>query len=741
MNDTSEVKLHFLDYWRTIKVRAGLVVLTFLLVMVTAGVTTYFLPREFFSKVTMEVKPDNSGPLANGVFGGSGRGGLDPMFVPTQFQILQRKEILYPVIDQLKLIEAWSGSGQKMSQESAYLKLIRMMDLKEVRNTGLIEIGIYSIDAQEAANIANTLAVVYRETRLRQLQDGIDRALAQLKDELEHQRKTVLEAATEMAQVRERDSIIDQDPENMNAVVATADRNVVDIEKQVNEKRLKVTEIKGQFEAIMKMKPEELRQVLQTLNMEDQVVNRMVQSLQDATAKEAELSTSGLGDNHPRLKSVRSQKEVFLNTLSETLDGVRRSQASKLQIEESILKDLEAKLATAMKAQIEDKQKTRAYIDAKTKYIQAKKIAEAAQIKLNTEQIDRRIDFEPAKIWERAEKSQYWARPNVAAYMVLAAIVGLIVGVSLAFFIEYLDTSVKTLEDVEKHLQVPVLAVVPKNVHVLMNTEGDTADAEIYRILRANVEFNKPNRNANTITVVSGGPGEGKSTTLNNLAFVCAQGGYNVLVVDGDLRRPSQHRIFEIDHKHGLADYLKDPGVTIDEITRPTKLDNLSFIPSGRLPESSVGILNSQRMVEFIQQVKTQYDLVFFDAPPILGVSDGAVLASECDLTLMVIQHRRFPRAMLQRVKQAVQQAGGTLIGVVLNNVDQKHDEGYYSAYNDYYTKPVRERQPKAAAASRRTVKPAVEPEPAPASTPTPVAANGGKGHAIKPRAEDEEDY
>lgn len=734
MNDTSEVKLHFLDYWRTIKVRAGLVVLTFLLVMVTAGVTTYFLPREFYSKVTMEVKPDNSGPV--NVFGGSGRSGVDPMFVPTQFQILQKKEILYPVIENLKLIEAWSSEGHRITQEAAYMKLVRMMDLREVRNTGLIEIGIYSTDAQEAANVANTLAVVYREKRLSDLQEGIDRALSQLKDELDRQRKTVLEAATEMAQVRERDNIIDQDPESPNAVVATADRNVVDIEKQVNEKRLKVTESKGQFEAIMKMKPEELREVLHTLNMEDQVVNRMVQSLQDATAKEAELSSSGLGENHPRLKAVRSQKEVYLQTLAEQLESIRKSQASKLQIEEGILNELQTRLSDAMKAQIEDKKKTAAYIEAKTKYIQAKKISEAAQIKLNTEQIDRRIDFEPAKIWERAEKSSYWARPNVAAYMVLASIVGLIVGVSLAFFIEYLDTSVKTIEDVEKHLQVPVLAVVPKNVHVLMNTVGDTADAEIYRILRANVEFNKPNRNANTITVVSGGPGEGKSTTLNNLAYVCAQGGYHVLVIDGDLRRPSQHRLFEIDNKRGLVDYLKGDA-TIDEITRPTKLDNLSFIPSGRLPENSVGILNSQRMVEFIKQVKTQYDLVFFDAPPILGVSDGSVLASECDVTLMVIQHRRFPRAMLQRVKGAVQQAGGTLIGVVLNNVDAKHDEGYYSAYNDYYTKPAREKQPKAAPAPRRTVKPLAETAPVPA----PVAANGGNGPAIKPRTEDEEDY
>ena len=136
----------------------------------------------------------------------------------------------------------------------------------------------------------------------------------------------------------------------------------------------------------------------------------------------------------------------------------------------------------------------------------------------------------------------------------------------------------------------------------------------------------------------------------------------------------------------GLTDYLLGRA-EVDEIIKTTKIDNLSFIPSGQLPGDSVGILNSQRMTDLIAKVKSQYDLVFFDSPPILGVSDGSVLASEVDITIMVVQHRRFPRAMLQRVKQAVLNVGGRLIGVVLNNVDSKHDDGYsyYNSYNEYY--------------------------------------------------------
>src|SRR5436190_24326987 len=109
MNESNEVKLHFLDYWRIIKLRMGLILLTFFLVMVTAGVTTYFLPKEFYSKVTMEVKMDNSGPISP--FGNSGQRSSDPQFVATQFQILQKTEVLYPVIEKLELVKEFSPPG------------------------------------------------------------------------------------------------------------------------------------------------------------------------------------------------------------------------------------------------------------------------------------------------------------------------------------------------------------------------------------------------------------------------------------------------------------------------------------------------------------------------------------------------------------------------------------------------------------------------------------------------------
>jgi len=717
MNQPSEVKLHFLDYWRVIKLRMGLIMLAFFLVMITAGITTYFLPREYFSRVKMDVKEDNSGPVQ--VFGQQMARGYNPNFVTLQFQVLQTTEILYPVIERLDLIKEYSpAGGPRIRLQEAFYKLRNAMQLQEVRNTPMIELGIYNTDPQLAANIANTIAIVYQEKRQADLEQNVNRGLAQLDEEVRKKRKEVEDAAGLAAKIRAREGITDPDVDNSSSTPGPAEQVMTLDVAKVNEARSLVSQLSTQLQRIDTLKPEELMDALRTLNIEDPTVMKNLPLRQDAMAEEARLLHSGVGENHPRIKSLRAQRAVYEDILSRQLDSIRRSQATKLKIEQDRLAALDAELDRSKKEQIDQKGKLLEYVDAKNKYILARKVVENAELTLASERMKINIQQTAAKIWEKAEPAMYPAKPKVPAYMAVAAVVGLLVGCALAFFIEYLDTSVKTLDDAERFLQSPVLAVIPKDVSILIRTAGDTADAEAYRILRANVEFNKPSRDANTFTLISGGPGEGKSTTLNNLAFTCARGGYNVLVIDADLRRPAQHTFFDVENNIGLTDYLIGTA-DLEDVIKTTRIDNLSFIASGQLPEESVGILNSQRMTDLVRKVKTQYDLVFFDAPPILGVSDGSVLVSEVDMTIMVVQHRRFPRAMLQRVKQAVANVGGRLIGVVINNVDTRHDEGYgyYNNYTDYYAP----RRPEA-------------PRGLPARAPAAIAA-------IKPARDEREDY
>ena len=709
--DSTEVRLHFLDYWRVVRNRISIILVVFLITVVTAGIFVYFMPRQYYSKVTIEVKPEE--------FRGADLTGVgshvqsDMRLQPTQFNIIQQTEILYPVIDNLGLLQKWGAKdGQPLPKEAAYWKLRKMLDMREVRNTDLIDIGVYSTDKDEAAQIANSIAVVYQDKRRNDQLQIVDRALAQLQEQVEMQRKKAETASVEQAKIAVQQGIVDPDPNTLGTGSDIDTQTVRATEQQVDESRGKVAELRTQLQQIEKLSPDELMVALHLLNIDDPTVAKVLPLYQESVAEEARLINSGLGPNHPKIKSLRASKQVYGQQLSEQIGALRKMLGTRLEIAQTTLTALESKLDESRKQFTERKTQTSDYLEAKATAIQAKRLLEDTERQLATQRMQMGITPTVAKIWSKAEPALGPSKPNVLAYMSLAVFVGLLLGVGLAFFLEYLDTSVKTLDDVEKFLGVPVLAVVPKGVSILMNASGDSPHAEAFRILRTNIEFNRKTPNANSITIVSGGPGEGKSTTLCNLAFTCAKGGYNVLVVDADLRRPSQHRLFNIDNRVGLTNYLTG-NMPFEEIVRATQVENLSFIPSGLLPQDAVGILNSQRMIELINEAKRSYDMVFFDSPPILGVSDGSVLASEVDISVMVIEHRRFPRSMLQRVKQAVTSVGGNLLGVVLNKVDARHEDyGYYGGYYDYYAPQREDAQPKPprARAARTNSAPNVRP-------------------------------
>jgi capsular exopolysaccharide synthesis family protein len=291
------------------------------------------------------------------------------------------------------------------------------------------------------------------------------------------------------------------------------------------------------------------------------------------------------------------------------------------------------------------------------------------------------------QITDLAQPGKAPVKPNKTLNITLGLIFGLIMGIGLAFFIEYLDTSVKTIDDVERAFQSPVLGVIPQNVGYLVDEGPESRHAEAYRVLRTNILFSRKDDKLNTIVIVSAGAGEGKSTTTLNLATVFAQTGSRVLVVDSDLRRPTLHKLLHVSNNLGLTNYLLKQN-SLAEIVQTTGVPMLDFMASGKLPNSSMGILGSIQMKDLISELKQRYDYIFFDSPPILGVSDASILASEVDLVIQVIQYRRYPQPMNIRAKQMIEKVGGNFIGIVLNNINMSQDESYYyysGYYHDYY--------------------------------------------------------
>jgi capsular exopolysaccharide synthesis family protein len=184
-----------------------------------------------------------------------------------------------------------------------------------------------------------------------------------------------------------------------------------------------------------------------------------------------------------------------------------------------------------------------------------------------------------------------------------------------------------------------------------------------------------------------------------NLATVFAQTGQRVLMVDSDLRRPTLHKLLHVGNNIGLTNYLLKQK-TLEEVVQTTSVPRLDFMASGKLPNSSMGVLGSAQMREMIAELKQRYDFIFFDSPPILGVSDASVLASEVDLVVQVIQYRRYPQPMNIRAKQMIEKVGGNFVGIVLNNINMSQDESYYyysGYYHDYYETRAEDEQEAAA--------------------------------------------
>jgi capsular exopolysaccharide synthesis family protein len=397
-----------------------------------------------------------------------------------------------------------------------------------------------------------------------------------------------------------------------------------------------------------------------------------------------------LGPSHPQIQAVNDLRELLNKKIDARVGGILKGLETQVSTAKSELDSIGKAVEDARLIDQDKLTKTRPYFDKKRELEELNDLRRLITRKKNIEEVDLKLPkSEQVVIIEKALASTKAVKPNKTLNIILGVVIGLIVGVGLAFFIEYLDTSVKTIDDVERTLQSPVLGVIPQNVGLLIEEGAESPHAEAYRVLRTNLLFARKDDKLNTTAVVSAGAGEGKSTTVLNLATVFAQSGQRVVIVDSDLRRPTLHKLLKVTNNLGLTNYLLKQN-TLDEVIQTTSVPTLDFLASGKLPSSSLGILSSSAMKDLIGELKARYDIVFFDSPPIMGVSDASILASEVDMTVQVIQYRRYPQPMNVRAKQLIEKVGGNLVGIVLNNINMSQDESYYyysGYYQDYYAK------------------------------------------------------
>jgi non-specific protein-tyrosine kinase len=292
---------------------------------------------------------------------------------------------------------------------------------------------------------------------------------------------------------------------------------------------------------------------------------------------------------------------------------------------------------------------------------------------------------------EPAKAESIPIRPRTVLNTLLGSVIGMMAAFVLLFLIEYLDDTVKASEEFSTILGTPTLASVGRIAgygsldRLVTVADSRSPIAEEYRLLRVNIEFAALDRPSQTILVTSTGSGEGKSTTISNLAVAIARTGKRVILVDADLRRPALHRIFHLPNDQGVTTALiqHEPGTIGNNLLR-TGIRNIRLLPSGPLPPNPAELLGSQRMRELIEELKGLADVVLLDSPPLLPVVDAALLARNCDATLLVALSATTRKNLLRRAKEQLVQSGANIIGGVLNRVQAAQGRGYGYGYYSY---------------------------------------------------------
>ena len=296
--------------------------------------------------------------------------------------------------------------------------------------------------------------------------------------------------------------------------------------------------------------------------------------------------------------------------------------------------------------------------------------------------------------------------PNVAQSLMLSLFLGLIGSTFILFLIEYFNNSIKTIEDLEKY-GLNILAIIPsigsvknkkrkkinlnnkKNVGRTLITREDPKSpiSEAYRTLRTSIMYSMVDGdNAKTIMVSSPGPGEGKTTTVANLAITYANLGKKTLLIDADLRKPIIDKVFDLDKDNGLTSYITGNS-SANDIIQKTEIDNLEIISSGITPPNPSELLNSDKMEKLIDRLQSKYDVVLIDTPPMIAVTDALVLSKIVDNFILVCRSDVTQKGALDRSIKSLKQVGGKFDGTVLNAISEgnNYGSGYYYNYYQYY--------------------------------------------------------
>jgi len=590
----------------------------------------------------------------------------DRQFFNTQLNVLHSRAIAERVVERLKLGEqpAFAASGDPAG---AFLGAVA---IEPVPDTYVVEVRVTHDDPKDAALWANTLADVYMDYSLEGQVEAAKRAYKWVTERLRETQLGMQETQDKLLKSYQGQDLFV--PEGSVSAITTSITKLTEDHIQAQARRIELEAQLGEF-AAMRRQGRVLDAVPQVGG--DQAIAEIDQRIQSLTLDLARLREK-YKEGHPEVQKVQVQ-----------MQQLRRDREARVsQIEEGLraeyrqLQRREAELKEAI-----DGHKSRAAEQSRklTELDSLKKQADSAAglysvllQKLNETNLAASIQNNNVRLLDRAvvPRRPIWPRKKQVALVALLA--GLLLGAGWVVLRDALENTLKDADDVERHLHVELLASIPR-----YSGDDATLATEAYQNLRTALLFSRRGESGQVVLITGTAPGEGKTTTLLNVAKLLAVSGESVLVVDCDLRRANLHLRLGVPREPGLTDLFVH-GLEPAAVVRATFVPRLAVIPAGALPPNPPALLARPELGAIFAQLRPHYRWLLVDSPPIAAVTDALLLAKHSDSTLLVVQQNKVDRALVKRALAALRKATPNVIGAVLNVVDVK-TKAYYG-YTSY---------------------------------------------------------
>jgi capsular exopolysaccharide synthesis family protein len=587
----------------------------------------------------------------------------DRQFFNTQLNVLHSRAVAERVVKRLKL-EDRKEAGDPVA------RLLSAVAVEPVPETYVVEVRVTHNDPKDAALWANTLTDVYMDYSLEGQVEAAKRAYQWVTERLAETETGMQEAQDKLVKTSQGQDLFV--PEGSVSAITTSITKLNDDHIQAQARRIELEAQLGEF-AEARRRGRGTDAIPQVGG--DQVVSDINGRIQALTLDLARLREK-YKEGHPEVQKVqvqtqqlRKDKEARIAQIEEGL----RAEYRQLQRKEG---ELQSAIDEHKSRAAEQSQKLTELEALKKKADSAAGLYAVLLQKLNETNIAASLQNNNIRLLDRAvvPTMPVWPRTRQIALVALAA--GLLLGGAFVLLRDALDNTLKDAEDIERHLHLELLAAIPR-----YGKEDATLATEAYQNLRTALLFSRRGEAGQVVLVTSTAPGEGKTTTLLNLAKLLAVSGETVVAVDCDLRRANLHQRLGVPREPGFTDFFVK-NVDLGSLARTTRVPNLSVIPAGVLPPNPPALLGRSDLGDGLGQLKGRYRWVLLDSPPVAAVTDALLLAQIADSTLLVVQQNKVDRAMVKRALSALRKVTPNVVGAVLNAVDVK-TKGYYGY--EYY--------------------------------------------------------